>query len=75
MKTYIAYIHENPHEITNIEAESPEEAELTAIYKFNGGNYDNISQVEIKIVHKCDEDDEFINDVGEEFCGNCEQKL
>ena len=74
-KEYCVHIYEQYHEYENIMATSPEQAELIAVERHNGGNYDEISQVEIMQVCHCNEDEATDNDIENKVCDNCGKKL
>lgn len=74
-KEFCVHIHHRPYEYENIIAESPEKAELYALEVHNGGNYDDIGNIEVMQVCHCDEDTATDNDITNITCDNCGKTL
>jgi hypothetical protein len=71
-KEYCVHIYEPCHEIEDIWTTSPQKAELMAMDRFNGGDYQDIANVEVMVVcQNCHTD----NDLDEKVCGSCGEKL
>lgn len=74
-KEYCVHIYERYHEVDDVMADTPEDAELIAMKRFNNINYDDIDHVEVMLVHHCDEDEAYDNEADAKVCGNCGAKL
>lgn len=75
-KEYCVHITPQAFEYENIMAETPEQAELIAVRLHNGGNYDEVGDIEVMRVHHCEDMDTATdNPLDETHCLCCGEKL
>jgi len=70
-KEYCVHVYEQAHQYENIQATSPQQAELLAVRRHNGGDYNTIDHIEVMRTCKCGLD----NDIANEKCDDCGKKL